>query len=158
VAVLGNHDSWFDHDRVRKALEANGVRMIEDTAVELQTEAGHVWFAGISDLWTERHDLRAALAAVTDDSPVVLLTHNPDVFPDVPPRVMLTLAGHTHGGQVLLPIVGRPVTPSRFGQRFAAGHVVEDGRHLYVATGIGTSIFPVRFRVPPAVVILSLVR
>lgn len=86
----------------------------------------------------------------------MLLTHNPDVFPDVPRRVTITLAGHTHGGQVRLPFLGRPIVPSRFGQRFAAGHIVEDGRHLFVATGVGTSIVPVRFRVPPAVTVLTL--
>ena len=80
----------------------------------------------------------------------------PDIFPDVPARVTLTLAGHTHGGQVRFPLVGAPIVPSRFGQRFAAGHVVEGGRHLFVATGIGTSILPVRFRVPPAVTILTI--
>jgi len=63
---------------------------------------------------------------------------------------------HTHGGQVRLPWLGRPIVPSRFGQRFAAGHVIEGGRHLFVATGVGTSIVPVRFRVRPAVTILSL--
>jgi predicted MPP superfamily phosphohydrolase len=94
---------------------------------------------------------------VKDDAPVILMTHNPDVFPLVPERVALTLAGHTHGGQVRLPFVGAPVIPSRFGRRFAAGHVVEGGRHLFVATGVGTSILPVRFRVPPAVAVLTLV-
>ena len=157
VAVLGNHDGWFDHDRVVAALEAVGVRVVEDTAVSLETGSGPIWIAGVSDLWTGRHDLAAALAPIErDDAPVILLTHNPDVFPSVPERVSLTLAGHTHGGQVRLPFVGRLIVPSRFGQRFAAGHVVEGGRHLFVATGIGTSILPVRFRVPPAVAILNL--
>jgi uncharacterized protein len=86
----------------------------------------------------------------------VRATHNPDVFPDVPERV--TLAGHTHGGQVWLPFVGRPVVPSRFGQRFAAGHVVENGRHLFVATGLGTSIIPPRFLVAPVVTMLTVER
>ena len=158
VAVLGNHDGWFNHDRVRDALERNGIRVLEDTAARLNTPAGPLWVAGISDLWTGRHDLEAALSAVKDDgAPVVLLTHNPDVFPLVPDRVTLTLAGHTHGGQVRFPFVGRPIVPSRFGQRFAAGHVVESGRHLFVATGLGTSILPIRFRVPPAVAMLTLV-
>jgi predicted MPP superfamily phosphohydrolase len=156
VAVLGNHDSWLDHDRVRRAVERHAARVIEDTAVRLETAAGPIWIAGISDLWTERHDLAAALSAVNDDAPVILLTHNPDIFPLVPSRVALTVAGHTHGGQVRFPIVGRPIVPSRFGQRFAAGHIVENGRHLYVATGLGTSILPVRFRVPPAVAVLML--
>jgi len=158
VAVLGNHDGWFDHDRVRAALETSGVRVIEEASTRIETPAGPLWFAGISDLWTGRHDIAAALSSVRDDgASVVLLTHNPDVFPFVPGRVALTLAGHTHGGQVRLPLIGRPVVPSQFGQRFAAGHVVEGGRHLFVATGIGTSILPVRFRVPPTVTLLTLV-
>jgi predicted MPP superfamily phosphohydrolase len=156
VAVLGNHDGWLDHDRVRDAIERSDIRVVEDTAARLNTPAGALWVAGISDLWTGRHDLATALASVKDDgAPVVLLTHNPDVFPLVPDRVTLTLAGHTHGGQVRLPFVGRPIVPSRFGQRFAAGHIVEGGRHLFVATGLGTSILPVRFRVPPAVTMLT---
>jgi uncharacterized protein len=158
VAVLGNHDGWLNHDRVRDALERNGIRVLEETAEKLSTPAGPVWIAGISDLWTGRHDVEAALTAVADDgAPVILMTHNPDVFPLVPDRVALTLAGHTHGGQVRLPFAGRPIVPSRFGERFAAGHVVEGGRHLFVATGLGTSIVPIRFRVPPAVTILTLV-
>ena len=96
------------------------------------------------------------IGAVLSGEPVLLLTHNPDVFPMVPDRVALTIAGHTHGGQVRLPWIGAPIVPSRFGQRFAAGHVVEGNRHLFVATGVGTSIIPVRFRVPPAVTILRL--
>jgi predicted MPP superfamily phosphohydrolase len=157
VAVFGNHDGWFDHDRVRYAVERIGIHVVEDTATRLNTPAGPLWVAGISDLWTGRHDLSAALAPVPDDGfPVLLLTHNPDVFPIVPSRVTLTLAGHTHGGQVRLPFVGAPIVPSKFGQRFAAGHVVEGGRHLFVATGVGTSILPVRFRVPPAVALLTL--
>jgi len=155
VAVLGNHDGWLDHDRVKAAVEQSGIRVLEDTAARLETPAGRVWVAGVSDLWTGRHDLDAALAAVTGDEPVLLLTHNPDIFPEVPPRVTLTLAGHTHGGQVWLPLLGRPIVPSRFGQRFAAGHIVENGRHLFVVTGLGTSIIPVRFLVPPAVTMLT---
>jgi predicted MPP superfamily phosphohydrolase len=157
VGVLGNHDGWLNHDRVQAALEQNGVRVLEEMAARLETPAGPVWIAGVSDPWTGRHDLAAALSAVEDDgAPVVLLTHNPDVFPAVPERVAITLAGHTHGGQVRLPFVGRPIVPSRFGQRFAAGRVVEGGRHMFVATGVGTSILPVRFRVPPAVTLLTL--
>ncbi len=153
--MLGNHDSWLDHDRVRRALERNGIRVIEDTAVRVRTPAGGLWLAGVSDLWTGRHDLAAALAPVAfDGTPVVLLTHNPDVFPDVPASVALTLAGHTHGGQVRIPFFGPPIVPSRYGRRYAAGHVVEGGRHLFVATGIGTSIVAVRFLVPPAVSLL----
>ena len=158
VAVLGNHDAWFDRDRVRDALQANGIRVLEDAAARIATAAGPMWVAGVSDLWTGRHDVAGTLSAVRDDgAPIILLTHNPDLFPQVPLRVALTLAGHTHGGQVWLPFVGRPVVPSRYGARYAAGHVVENGRHLFVATGVGTSIIPVRFCVPPSVAVLTLV-
>ena len=157
VAVLGNHDGWLDHDRVRDTLTRNRIEVIEDTAARIQTGAGAVWMAGISDLWMGKHDLNAAMAAAKDDgAPIILMTHNPDVFPDVPARVSLTLAGHTHGGQVRLPFLGRLVVPSRFGERYAAGFVTEGGRHLFVATGIGTSILPVRFRVPPSIVVLTI--
>lgn len=156
-AVLGNHDGWLDHDRVARALTAAGLRVVEDTALRTATAAGPLWIAGVSDLWTGRHDIRRAVAAIDDDAtPALLLTHNPDLFPAVPSRITLTLAGHTHGGQVRLPLIGAPVVPSEFGRRYAAGHVIEGGRHLFVASGLGTSILPVRFRVPPAVVVLTL--
>ena len=97
-AVLGNHDGWLDHARVRGALERNGIRVLEEKAERLTTSTGTVWIAGISDLWTGRHDVGAALATVDDDGmPVILMTHNPDVFPQVPARVALTLAGPDSG-------------------------------------------------------------
>ena len=156
-AVLGNHDNWLDHDRVAAALEQNGVRLIEDQAVRLDTPAGAIWLAGVSDYWTRSHDVAKALAPIGNDpAPIILITHNPDLFPEVPERVSLTLAGHTHGGQVRFPFLGAPIVPSRFGVRFTSGHVVEGGRHMFVATGIGTSILPVRFRVPPAITVLTI--
>jgi len=83
-----------------------------------------------------------------------LITHNPDLFPEIPPRVSLTLAGHTHGGQVQLPVVGTLITPSQ--RSYIGGEYVEQGRHLFVTTGIGTSIVPVRLGVPPEIVILTI--
>ena len=136
---------------------ANGIRVLENTAARVDTPAGPVWVAGVSDLWTGQPDLSAALSAVKEERQlVILLTHNPDVFPKVPAPVHLTLAGHTHGGQVRLPLVGAPVVPSAYGQRYAAGLVVEGGRSLFVTSGVGTSILPVRFGVPPEVAVLVL--
>ena len=96
------------------------------------------------------------LSQVPTNAPVIALTHNPDIFPWMPARVSLTLAGHTHGGQVNFPFFGRPIVPSGFGQRYAAGHIEEDGRHLFVTTGIGTSGLPVRFRVPPEIAVITI--
>ncbi len=155
-AVLGNHDWWLDGARVRKALEDEGIPVLEDRAIPLLCNRRPFWLAGVSDFWEAAHDVRRALAGVDEASPVIVVTHNPDVFPEIPDRVALTIAGHTHGGQVAVPGLGRPVVPSQFGERYAIGHVVEGGRHLFVSTGIGTSILPVRFRVPPEISMITL--
>lgn len=155
-AVLGNHDWWFDAERVRRALRQRGVHVLADSAIALEWNGRSFWIGGVSDYWEGPHDVAGTLAHVSDSAAVLLITHNPDIFPEVPERVSLTIAGHTHGGQVKLPLIGAPVVPSRYGQRYAAGHVIEGGRHLYVGTGTGTSILPVRFRVPPEVVVLTL--
>ena len=84
------------------------------------------------------------------------MAHEPDLFPSIPERVSLTLSGHTHGGQVKIPFDGRPIVPSRYGDRYAYGLIVENGRRLFVSSGIGTSILPVRFLVPPEISILEL--
>jgi predicted MPP superfamily phosphohydrolase len=155
-AVLGNHDWWFDGPRVRAALEHNGIRVLVDEAIKLESGGRGFWLAGVGDLWETSHDMAAALDQVSDADPVLLVTHNPDLFSEVPDRVALTLAGHTHGGQVRIPGIGRPIVPSRFGDRYAAGHVVEGGRHLFVTPGVGTSMLPVRLLVPPEVSVLRL--
>jgi uncharacterized protein len=155
-AVLGNHDWWYDGRRVQQALEAVGIRALEDDVARIERSGQTIWLAGLKDLWTNRPDIEGTLGKVTDESPVIVLTHNPDLFVRIPPRVILTLAGHTHGGQVNLPLFGRIRVPSDYGQRYAAGHILEDNRHLYVTTGVGTSIIPARFRVPPEVAILTL--
>jgi uncharacterized protein len=155
-AVLGNHDWWLDAPRVRNSLTRSGIPVLEDSAVSIAANGKRFWLAGVSDFWEGKHDVRRALSFTGDSAATILFTHNPDIFPDVPSTVTLTIAGHTHGGQVSLPFYGPPVVPSRYGKRYAAGHIVENGKHLYVGTGVGTSILPVRFRVPPELLILDL--
>jgi predicted MPP superfamily phosphohydrolase len=156
VAVLGNHDWWYDGFRVRAALEARGIVVLENESHRVVRDGNALWLAGLADLWTRQPDIHGTLAAIPAGAPVLLLTHSPDVFPEVPARVSVTLAAHTHGGQVRLPPFPAPVVPSRYGSRYAAGHVIEGGRHLFVTAGVGTSILPIRFAVPPEVVILVL--
>jgi predicted MPP superfamily phosphohydrolase len=152
-AVLGNHDWKQAGDRMWTALHNAGIEVLENRVVH----AGDIYIAGLADLRRRRPDLPGALAGVPAGAPVVLLAHDPDVFPYVPDRVALTLAGHTHGGQVAIPVLRRPAIPSRYGERYARGHVVEDGRHLYITSGLGTSGLPVRLFAPPEVVVLELV-
>jgi len=157
-AALGNHDRWLSAERVTAALTSVGVTVLENQNAAIEVRGNRMWIAGVADYWTGHPSIKDALDGVGEDEPVLLFTHNPDLFPEVPAEVSLTLAGHTHGGQVLVPFVGAINTPSRFGDRYAEGHVVEDGRHLFVTSGVGTSRIGVRFRVPPEVVALRITR
>ena len=89
----------------------------------------------------EAHDLPATMAQITDNAPVILMAHEPDIFPDVPARVSLTLSGHTHGGQVSM-FNYSPLVPSKFGARYIYGHIIEEQRHLIVSAGLGCSTLP----------------
>jgi predicted MPP superfamily phosphohydrolase len=176
-AVLGNHDWWDDLGAQRRlagpvhgrrVLENVGIPVYENAVVRLAKAGQPFWLAGLGDqlafirrrragTWRSFQgvdDLKGTLAQVTDQAPVILLAHEPDIFPRVPARVALTLCGHTHGGQVRL-FGYSPMVPSRFGNRFAYGHVVEKDRHLVVSGGLGCSILPVRMGVPPEIVLVD---
>ena len=134
--------------------------------MRLEKDGHGLWLVGLADqkaLLPGRDrsrvkgldDLDGTMAKVTDTSPVILLAHEPDVFPKVSSRISLTLCGHTHGGQVR--IFGySPIVPSRFGNRYAYGHVVESGRNLIVSGGLGFSTLPVRFGVRPEILSIDL--
>lgn len=184
-AVLGNHDWWEDREAQRRAsgpvsgqlaLQEVGISVLENHAVRITKAKKPFWVAGLGDqqalLGPRRFlragrsgvdDLAATLNTVGDDAPVILMAHEPDIFPEVlkvARRVPLTVSGHTHGGQVRL-FGYSPVVPSRFGNRYAYGHIVEkahngDDAHLVVSGGLGCSIAPIRFGVPPEIVVLEL--
>ncbi len=154
-AVLGNHDWWYNGAKVRRAFEQNGIPVLEDEVIEIRWRDKSFWLAGLADLWTRPQQIDETIAKAPPGSTMIALTHNPDIFPRLPPNVPLLLAAHTHGGQVSIPLIGTPIVPSRFGSKYTAGHVFENGHHMFVTTGIGTSILPVRFRVPPEIVVLT---
>jgi predicted MPP superfamily phosphohydrolase len=179
-AVLGNHD-WWDPEVQRRrsgptpagvALQRAGIGVYENQAMRLTKQNRPFWIAGLGDQWAffahrkiprrwswydGVHDLPATMALVTDDAPVVLMAHEPDIFPEVSSRVALTVSGHTHGGQVRMAGYS-PIIPSKYGRRFAYGHIVEGGRNLIVSGGLGCSGVPVRFGVPPEIVLVELGR
>ena len=171
-AILGNHDWWDDHavqasrrgpPAVKGLLEARGIPVLENQALRLVHGGRPFWVAGLADqqpferTWTSLNlaDIPRTLAAVTDAAPVLLMAHEPDIFMAMPGRVALTLAGHTHGGQVRL--FGRsPAIRRVYGHDYSYGHVVQDGRHMIVSGGFGMSRIPVRLGVPPEIVLLEL--
>lgn len=155
-AVLGNHDWWKRGDHIARTFAAAGVVMLEDEAAQVRADGCTFAIAGIGDLWEGRPDIARAYAAIPAQLPVVALSHNPAVLRRLPSRTALLVAGHTHGGQVQLPILGRPALWNSPDGRYAAGHMIERGRHVFVSPGIGTSIFPVRFGVPPEISRLTL--
>lgn len=165
--VLGNHDWWNNAREIRRALDGAHIRILENEAELIELGPRRFWLAGLADQIARRmgrgvfeglDDLPGTMAQVVTDDPVLLLAHEPDIFPKVPPRVSLTLAGHTHGGQVHIPGLPAPWIPSGYGDRYRYGHIVEDGRHLIVSGGLGMSGLPMRFGVPPEIVLLKLGR
>jgi uncharacterized protein len=172
-AICGNHDWWDDHTAqkqghgptlAQKAFEDAGIPVLENKAVRLQKDSLPFWLSGTASIvaiykrrgeFESRADVPGTLAQVTDDAPIIHMAHEPDLFTEIPERVSLTLSGHTHGGQVRL--FGRAlITPSAYGNRFAYGHIIEEGRHLIVSGGLGCSIMPLRFGCPPEIVVLDL--
>jgi hypothetical protein len=173
-AVLGNHDWWTDPvARLRpggplpaaaRAFAEAGLPVLHNAARRVIHAGQPVWIAGLGSQWAYpglfrrgigADDLPRALRGVPMDAPVILLAHEPDIFPRVPTRVALTLSGHTHGGQVRLG-GWSPVVPSRFGNRYAWGLVEEGGRALVVSGGIGHSMVPVRFGMPSEIAVVTL--
>ena len=164
-AIYGNHDWWYDITGVRNALHNVGIPAMQNDAVLLDAPGGKVWLAGLGDqlahyvspgVFRGVDDLAGTLARLTTDDPAILMVHEPDIFVDVPKRVSLTLAGHTHGGQVRFPLVPPTWVPSKYGARFAYGHIVERDRHMIVSGGLGCSKVPLRLGVPPEIVRVTL--
>jgi uncharacterized protein len=160
-AILGNHDWTHGVDDVRRVFDSVGIPCLENRAVLLSKDDTRFWIAGLGDQQAHRNgrgedDLPGTLRQVTTDDPVILLAHEPDIFVHVPSRVCLTLAGHTHGGQIRIPLIWPSFVPSRYGARFAYGHIQESGRHMIVSGGLGTSFAPIRLGVPPEIVYVEI--
>ena len=155
-AVLGNHDRWEDAARIGAALRQAGIADLENASRKLPAPRGGVTLVGIGDRHSRGADPDMALAGVAGTA--LCFTHSPDIFPVLPPACALTIAGHTHGGQVRLPFVERPAVAwvSRYDQNYAVGLIREGGRLLFVSSGIGTSGLPLRFGVPPEISLLKL--
>ncbi|MCV0424481.1 MAG: metallophosphoesterase [Roseibium sp.] len=190
-AILGNHDWWDDRDaqlagagptKYGQALINAGIELYQNRAERIEKDGKAFWLAGLDDQialrpirkikrygWRGLDDLGGTLNQVTDDAPVLLMAHEPDIFSRVPDRVSLTLSGHTHGGQINW-FGYKPAFPAKHGKKYAYGHIVEttgttlsrhlalatEPRHLVVSGGLGCSLVPVRFGVPPEITVVNL--
>ncbi|MBY5934003.1 metallophosphoesterase [Tateyamaria omphalii] len=169
-AVLGNHDWWQDTKAAKarttpeaaQALRDHGIPLLDNSAIRLRDGKDAFWLIGLGDQRPLDEgpegegfdDLDAALNEVTDDAPCILLAHEPDIWPDVPDRVFLTLSGHTHGGQIQ---IGQwsPMIAASSNEDFNWGHYTSDGQHLVLSGGIGCSVAPVRFNVVPEITVIE---
>lgn len=175
IGVLGNHDWYAQRQGPAPVLREAGITMIDNGRVFLHPgrtvsarppEGAGLCIAGVGDLWTDVVNCAAALDGVRPDLPRLLLSHNPDVAAgvDLPPgaigvgdrRVDLFLCGHTHGGQVVLPLIGTPIVPIRSGQRFAYGLVQGPHGPVIISSGVGMSLVPIRINCPPEIVEITL--
>ena len=146
VAVLGNHDHWRGAAEARQALARIGIRVLDNEGAEI----GPLAIGGLDDAFTGHADLAATLNAMRALAGArIILSHSPDPFPRLPRDVALMLAGHTHCGQIRLPLIGAVSTMSDYGDRYACGLIRESGRTLIVTAGLGTSILPLRLGAVP---------
>jgi predicted MPP superfamily phosphohydrolase len=167
LAVLGNHDGWFSDDKVTAELTRVGYRVLQDELVTIEQNGKTLRLLGLRDhlkvgSWQAfSADARNVASSTEGTGDLIVLEHGPDVLPMITGNLAISadlklmLCAHTHGGQVWLPILGRPVIPSSYGQKYAYGHIYDRGLDMWVTAGIGTSILPFRFMVPPEITVLT---
>lgn len=166
-AVLGNHDGRYGDDEISAELSRIGYRVLRNEIAVITKDVVPLRLLGLKDhlqldSWQSFDGVvRSAVAENPSGGQIIVLEHSPDIlyvlnyWKHLNPDLKLMLAGHTHGGQVWLPILGAPVVPSSVGQRYARGHVEEEGIHMFVTSGVGTSILPFRFLVPPEIAVVT---
>lgn len=162
--VLGNHDFWSGEEMVSSIisdLDGIGIRILRNKAVSLEKDGQHLYIIGVDDYWEDSCDLSLAIRNIPDQSCRILLSHNPDVNQEISlleERIDLVISGHTHGGQVVLPVVGFPYLASPFGQKYRSGLVRDGERQSYISCGLGYCLVPIRLNCPPDVSVLTLRR
>jgi predicted MPP superfamily phosphohydrolase len=166
-AILGNHDYWYSNEIVKRELQRVGYTVLDDEVANIEKDGKIFRLLGLKDIietdsWRHySNDAKEALKNSDAQGKIVVLTHNPDAIimlsgeQSISNDFALMFSGHTHGGQVYFPFIGAPIVPSSFGQRYAQGEATENGVKMFITTGIGTSILPVRFGIPPEIVVLT---
>lgn len=156
-AVLGNHDCWTDSEKVRAALAASAIRDLPNTAVTLHRGADCLHIAGVDNVYDGRADLPRLLASLPPDGPAILLAHEPDFADEAAAsgRFALQLSGHSHGGQLNLPLIGPPFLP-HLAKKYPRGRYQVGTMVLYTNRGLGTTALQLRVRCPPEIAVITL--
>jgi hypothetical protein len=154
--IMGNHDYWSNGALIRDTMSLYNIPLLLNDAVAIERDGARLWLAGIEDVSLGRHDLARALRNVPHDEVTILLAHEPD-FADEAARypVDLQLSGHSHGGQVRLPLVGPMVLPE-YGEKYPMGWYQIGNLQLYTTRGIGMIPPPLRMNCPPEVTEITL--
>ena len=153
-AVIGNHDWYHNEQRVHRELERVGINVLNNEVEEITVGDRQFRLWGIEDLWKNRLVPTGPFEQIADKRNVIAMTHNPDTLLSAPAGFSIMFAGHSHGGQINFPIFG-PFAPFN-DPRFMDGHAEVDGKHVYVTSGVGTSVIPFRWRVPPEIAVITL--
>lgn len=167
-AVLGNHDGRLSYSGVAEEFKRIGYNVLQNEVAVIKKNDQKIRILGYADhltfkSWKDVEDKsQIALNSAEHTGDIIALEHSPDILPVITgtrlisPDLKLILAGHTHGGQVWLPIVGTPIVPSSYGQKYSFGHIKENDVDMFVTTGIGTSLLPFRFLMPPEIAVLTI--
>lgn len=167
-AILGNHDGEYGDAKVRTELERIGVTVLENEIRTIEKDGQKFRLLGLKDhlklnsWYSFDADIREVVAKNEQVGDIIVLEHSPDILEvlnyhkTLGNNFKLMLAGHTHGGQVWLPLIGTPIVPSSYGQKYAYGHKRENDMDIFVTAGIGTSILPIRFMMPPEIAVLTI--
>lgn len=153
-AIMGNHD-YEPQGVVRKLLKKSEIPLLENQSLYLNLSGRRLKITGFKDIWHYKLNPQKIIGTTPSNVPIIVMSHNPDSFVEIPERVSLTLSGHTHGGEIILPFAGSFTIPSKYGQRFRKGYIVENNKHFYVTGGVA-STSRLRFCNPPEIVFLNL--
>jgi predicted MPP superfamily phosphohydrolase len=154
-AILGNHDYAYGEQEIATALRDRGINVLDHERGTFTFGKHAIDVAGVPDAHVVRPRALTLLSSLPPDRPTIVLTHDPALFKHVPAGPFLTLAGHTHGGQIRVPGLGVMTNASKAPLRWSHGLVVEGGRHLIVTAGLGSGGIPVRIGVPPEFVLIE---
>ncbi len=154
--VLGNHDWWSNGKEITAILKRNGINVLANSAIRTVVKRRYLDIIGLEDLTTRQPNVERAFARTR--TPRIVLTHNPDIYYDIMEEVSLILAGHTHGGQFIIPFTPPLFVPSKFGSEFASGLITNTHNKMIITKGLGTSVLPVRLNCKPEIVVVDFVK